>query len=103
MNELNLSLQPKKVDVSIEYCVPCDYSQQALQVAEELIANEQHRLKRLALVMGSNGIFEVRAEGIVIFSKKAMGRYPQQGEITRRFKALLEAGKERRARMERNT
>ena len=97
MNELNLSLQPKKLSVSIEYCVPCDYSRQALQVAEELIANEQHRLKRLVLVMGSNGVFEVRAEGDVIFSKKAMGRYPQQGEIDRRFRAFVAASREQAA------
>jgi hypothetical protein len=30
MTDLNLPIYPKKVQVSIEYCVPCDYSDYAL-------------------------------------------------------------------------
>ncbi|HZD11624.1 MAG TPA: Rdx family protein [Candidatus Binatia bacterium] len=98
MSELNLSLRPKKVEVSIEYCVPCDYSEQALRVAEELIQDEQHHLKRLVLVMGSKGVFEVKADDEVIFSKQALQRYPQAGEITARFREFFEASKEREVR-----
>ncbi|MFW5943284.1 MAG: SelT/SelW/SelH family protein [bacterium] len=97
MNDLNLSLQQKKVAVSIEYCVPCDYSEQALQVTQELIQNEQHRLKRLVLVMGSKGVFKVKVGGEVIFSKRAQQRYPQPGEIVARFQEAVEADPAREA------
>lgn len=95
MSELNLSLQPREFEVVIEYCIPCDYSEQALQVAEELLQNEQHRLERLVLVMGSKGIFEVKVEDEVIFSKKVTRRFPQPGEIVTHFRALVEADRER--------
>ncbi len=34
------------------------------------------------LVAGDGGIFEVRADGDVIYSKESIGRFPEPGEIT---------------------
>jgi selT/selW/selH-like putative selenoprotein len=34
-----------------------------------------------ALIPGSGGQFEVTLNGKMIFSKKALGRYPEPGEI----------------------
>jgi hypothetical protein len=56
-------------------------------VADELISGMQppvgtpHPVERLILVPGSRGIFEVRKDGSVIFSKESMGRKPKPGEI----------------------
>lgn len=33
------------------------------------------------LIRGSGGIFEVRAEGGTLFSKAALGRFPEPGEV----------------------
>ena len=33
------------------------------------------------LIPGSGGIFEVKKEGLVIFSKHKLGRFPREGEI----------------------
>jgi selenoprotein W-related protein len=41
------------------------------------------------LIKGSGGQFEVVADGNVVFSKKALGRYPEPGEI---LKLLPKAG-----------
>lgn len=92
MTDLNIPLQPKKVNVSIEYCVPCDYSNHALAVAEELIKNYQHVISRLTFKMGSKGVFEVQVDDKVIFSKRALNRHPSQGEVLGSFKELLGPG-----------
>ena len=42
---------------------------------------------------GSTGQFDVIADGKLIFSKKETGRFPNAGEVERRFAALKE-GKE---------
>jgi selenoprotein W-related protein len=47
-------------------------------LAAELI---QHLGVIAQLTPGSGGIFEVIADGKVIFSKKAVGRFPEEGEI----------------------
>jgi predicted Rdx family selenoprotein len=33
------------------------------------------------LIPGSAGIFEVKKDGVVIFSKHKLGRFPKEGEI----------------------
>ena len=33
------------------------------------------------LIPGSAGIFEVKKDGVVIFSKYKLGRFPEEGEI----------------------
>ena len=33
------------------------------------------------LIKSGGGVFEVRADGELIFSKKQLGRFPEEGEI----------------------
>jgi selenoprotein W-related protein len=35
------------------------------------------------LLEGSGGVFEVTQDGVLIFSKKALGRHAQPGEVVR--------------------
>lgn len=89
MNNLPIPLQPEKVDVRIEYCVPCDYSDFALATARELMKNYQHVIDQLVFKMGSRGVFEVRIDDEVIFSKQALGRHPLPGELLQSFKEWI--------------
>ena len=87
MNDLNLPIyRQRKVHVSIEYCVPCNYSEHALAAARELVENYQHVISELTFKMGSKGVFEVKAEDEVLFSKNTMGRHPKPGEVLQSFK-----------------
>ena len=89
MNDLNVHIYQRKVRVSIEYCVPCDYSEHALAVARELVKNYQHVIRQLSFNMVSKGVFEVKADNEVLFSKKALGRHPKPGEVLQAFKELV--------------
>lgn len=73
----------KKFDITITYCVPCDYSDYALGLTKELIKNYQHNINKLVLKTGSKGIFDIWVNDEIIFSKKELNRYPEPGEISR--------------------
>jgi selT/selW/selH-like putative selenoprotein len=43
--------------------------------------------RKPALVRGDNGVFEVRADGETVFSKKQVGRFPSESEVLRALRA----------------
>ncbi len=42
------------------------------------------------LVKGDRGIFDVVADGTLVFSKHSEGRFPKPGEVVRSLRALME-------------
>ncbi|WP_336325753.1 Rdx family protein [Halovenus sp. HT40] len=55
--------------VEIEYCVPCGFRERALDVQRAILTGLETELDELSLVMGGHGIFQVRADGDVIYDK----------------------------------
>lgn len=49
----------------------------------------QYVLDGLALVISSKGVFEVKVDGELIFSKKALHRHPEPGEMVQLFRELV--------------
>jgi selenoprotein W-related protein len=83
----------EKYDVSIEYCVPCSYLPKAVAVVDELMSNYQHVIGRLTLVTGAKGIFDVRVDDRLIFSKQNIqNRHTNPGEITELFREVVGSG-----------
>lgn len=41
------------------------------------------------LVKGDRGVFDVRVDGLLVFSKAKMGRFPMLGEVADEIAALL--------------
>lgn len=67
--------------IEIEYCVPCDFRPQAIELAREVVDGWSERLVDIRLVPSSGGRFEVSLDGEIIFSKAALDRHPDAGEI----------------------
>ena len=67
--------------VSIKYCVMWNFFPQASLVEQELKTNIEYI--QVELIKGSGGVFEVRANGRLVFSKEILGRLPDEGEITK--------------------
>jgi len=42
---------------------------------------KQHLDVEAILIPGSGGIFEVTVDGKIVFSKKKVGRFPEEGEV----------------------
>lgn len=59
--------------VEIEYCVRCRFLLRAAWVAQELLAAFEDRVDALVLIPGGGGIFEVRLDDEVLYSRAAHG------------------------------
>ena len=44
-----------------------------MSVARDLLASYQHVIEELRLVTGDNGVFDVRVEGELVYSKRETG------------------------------
>jgi selenoprotein W-related protein len=59
-------------------------------VAEELLTTYQHIIEELRLVSGRGGVFEVRVNDDLIFSKKTLQkRHAEPGEILTMFRDIV--------------
>jgi selenoprotein W-related protein len=85
MSGLSNPLQIEKHRVTIRYCVPCDYSEYALEIAQELIRSYQHVIGELVFEMSSGGVLEVKVDDELLFSKETFKRYPKRGEVLKLF------------------
>ena len=50
-------------------------------MAQELLTTFETELGEVALVPGTGGIFEVRVDGVAVFSRKEQGRFPESKEL----------------------
>ena len=67
--------------VEIQYCTQCRWLLRAAWMAQELLTTFENELGELALVPGTGGIFEVRVDGELIFSRNQEGRFPESKEL----------------------
>ncbi|MFC6786244.1 SelT/SelW/SelH family protein [Halobaculum halobium] len=58
-------------DVEIEYCVPCGMLERAQTVQTAILEEFGMEVDSVSLVTGDAGIFEVRADGDVVFDKES--------------------------------
>lgn len=63
--------------VEIEYCTQCRWLLRAAWMAQELLTTFETDLKMVSLVPGTGGIFEVRLDNAVIYTRKTTGHFPE--------------------------
>ena len=56
-----------------------------MSAADDLLSHYQHVIDRLTLVTGSKGVFDVVVDGETLYSKQAMGRHAEPGEVLELF------------------
>ena len=72
---------PCKPRLEIEYCTQCRWLLRAAWMAQELLTTFEKELGEVALIPGVGGIFEVRLEGKLIFSREQQRRFPESKEL----------------------
>jgi len=72
---------PGKPRLEIEYCTQCRWLLRAAWMAQELLTTFEKELGEVALIPGAGGIFEVRLEGKLIFSREQQRRFPESKEL----------------------
>ena len=63
------------------YCTQCRWLLRAAWVAQELLTTFEAELGEVALRPGTGGVFEVRLDGELIFSRASAGRFPEAKEL----------------------
>jgi selenoprotein W-related protein len=53
------------------------------------MSNYQHLIESFTFIMGSKGVFEFTVDGETLYSKKALGRHAEPGEILELFRELV--------------
>lgn len=58
-----------------------------MSAVDDLLSNYQHVIESVTLITGSKGIFDVRVDGEMLYSKHATGRHADPGEVLELFTA----------------
>jgi selenoprotein W-related protein len=84
----------KRPRVEIAYCSQCRFILRAAWLAQELLMTFATDLGEVALIPGEGGIFEIRLDGEVLFSRKCEGRFPEAKEVKQKVRDRVAPGKD---------
>lgn len=85
--------RPGKHRVEIRYCTQCRWLLRAAWTAQELLTTFETEIDELALVPGTGGVFEVRTDGELVWSRAEEGRFPELKELKQRVRDRIAQGK----------
>ncbi len=63
-------------------------------MAQELLTTFQNEIGELALIPGSGGVFEVRVDQEVVWSRQKMGRFPEIKELKQLIRDRIAPGRD---------
>jgi selenoprotein W-related protein len=75
--------------VEIEYCTQCRWLLRAAWMAQELLTTFEQDLAAVSLKPGTGGIFEVRLNKAILFSRKQAGRFPESKELKQLIRDVI--------------
>jgi selenoprotein W-related protein len=78
------------VSISIAYCAECGETLRAVRETEDLLAEYEDRIEQITLIPSGNGVYEVKVNGALVFSKTRLGRHPRAGEIIQKVGEKLQ-------------
>jgi selenoprotein W-related protein len=67
--------------IEINYCVQCRWLLRASWMAQELLSTFDGDIESLTLKPGTGGVFDVRLDGAMLWSRKEHGRFPEITEL----------------------
>ncbi|WP_250001578.1 SelT/SelW/SelH family protein [Actinoplanes sp. M2I2] len=78
--------------LEIEYCTQCRWLLRAAWTAQELLTTFQKELGEVALVPGTGGVFEIRLDDELLWSRKESG-FPELPELKRLVRDRVAPGR----------
>jgi len=70
----------KKI-ITIEYCTAWGYLPRAVALIDNLLGEHKNEISELKIIPSSDGVFEITIGDELIFSKKELGRFPEENEV----------------------
>jgi len=80
--------------IEIHYCTQCRWLLRAAWMAQELLTTFDQELTELTLRPGTGGVFEVRADGELLWSRKDQGRFPEITELKQLVRDRIAPGRD---------
>jgi selenoprotein W-related protein len=85
---------PRQPRIEIVYCTGCRWMLRAAWMAQELLTTFEKEIGEVALIPGEGGIFEIRADGRLLWSRAAEGDFPEVKELKKRVRDAIAPGKD---------
>lgn len=80
--------------VTIQYCTQCRWLLRSAWMAQELLSTFEDEIDELTLIPGTGGIFEVKANGELVWSRKHEGGFPAITELKQRIRDQMVPGRD---------
>lgn len=80
--------------IEILYCTQCRWLLRASWMAQELLTTFDREISELTLKPGTGGIFEVRANAELVWSRKDRGRFPEITELKQLVRDRIAPGRD---------
>jgi len=80
--------------IEIEYCTQCRWLLRAAWMAQELLTTFPGEIGELVLLPGTGGIFEVRVERDVIWSRTESGKFPEIKDLKQLVRDRIAPGRD---------
>jgi selenoprotein W-related protein len=80
--------------VEIEYCTQCRWLLRAAWMAQELLVTFEQDIGEVALAPGTGGVFNIRIDGVLIWSRKDRGRFPEIKELKQLVRDRVAPGRD---------
>ena len=81
--------------IEIEYCTGCRWLLRAAWIAQELLSTFEADVESVSLKPNDEGgIFEVRVDGVVLWSRASEGRFPEAKELKQRLRDRIAPGRD---------
>lgn len=85
---------PGQPQVEIEYCTQCRWLLRAAWMAQELLTTFEQELGGVTLKPGTGGVYDIRVDGALLFSRAAEGRFPEAKELKQRVRDVVAPGRD---------
>lgn len=60
-------------------------------MADDILSDYQHIIETFTFITGTKGVFDLKVNGEMIYSKHATGRHANDGEVLRLFRDYVGA------------
>lgn len=83
----------EKASITIEYCTQCRWMIRAAWMAQEILQTFEQELEEVSLKPGASGVFDISANGQLIYSRKEQGKMPEITELKQLIRDHIAPGK----------
>lgn len=80
--------------IEIHYCTQCRWLLRSAWMAQELLTTFEQEISEVALVPKSGGLFEVKVDGDILWSRKEQGRFPEITELKQLVRDRIAPGRD---------